>query len=176
MLTCVSYVVCIWTVDPSRPTRDAVGRLGAQFGLVLDHRRGVAGVTVPATTGPRPLDGKNLWPALTATARGNITKKSPRTEVLHHVVNNYTSNQPATPTTSRRTPPSRQSSGLASTSGSLARATLGTLRFGCGRRQLQCTSHLTRGGYSVETKDGGMGYCCSPTLASSVLSEWRLPL
>ena len=56
----------------------------------LTIAEGIAGVAVPATTGPRPLDGTNLWPALTATAGGNTT--SPRTEVIHQVVNNYTNN------------------------------------------------------------------------------------
>lgn len=138
---------------------------------------GIAGVTVPATIGPRPLDGKRLWPALTATARGNITKKSPRTEVLHRVVNNYTSNpnnkqaytpfpaviragvykrflgkgNPGDSTIRMRPPPVAVHAPFGKTNG-------------------------TRDGYSVETKDGGMGHCRSPTLASSVLSEWRLPL
>lgn len=82
----------------------------------------------------------NACGLLTATARGNITKKSLEPKFFTELSTII----PATPTTSRRTPPSRQSSGLASTSGSLARATLGTLRFGCGRRQLQCTSHLAK--------------------------------
>ena len=45
---------------------------------------GVANITLPASTGPRPFDGLNLWPAII----GNLT--SPRTEVIHQVVNNYT--------------------------------------------------------------------------------------
>lgn len=45
---------------------------------------GVAGLTLPAHTGPRPLDGFNLWPAIL----GNLS--SPRTEIIHQVTNNYT--------------------------------------------------------------------------------------
>lgn len=45
---------------------------------------GVAKLTLGAT-GPRPVDGVNLWPALTGK---NLT--SPRTEVIHQVVNNFT--------------------------------------------------------------------------------------
>lgn len=44
---------------------------------------GVAGGTIPATTGPRPPDGFNLWPALTSGGA------SPRTEVVHQVLNQY---------------------------------------------------------------------------------------
>ena len=45
----------------------------------------IAGLDVQAlATGPRPLDGHNLWPAWTST---NHT--SPRTEVIHQVVSKY---------------------------------------------------------------------------------------
>lgn len=44
---------------------------------------GVAGATLPAETGPRPLDGFDLWPALTTGAA------SPRHEVVHQVANEY---------------------------------------------------------------------------------------
>ena len=50
---------------------------------------GVAGLTVPAHTGPRPLDGFNLLPAIL----GNHS--SPRTEIIHQVVNNYTAQRTA---------------------------------------------------------------------------------
>ena len=117
MLTYVSYVVCIWTVDPPRPTRHAVGRLGAQFGLVLDHRRGYCGCDRAATQ----LDlvlltvktcGLRSPQLQEATSQKNLLEPKFFTELSTII--------PATPTTSRRTPPSRQSSGLASTSGSLA--------------------------------------------------------
>lgn len=45
---------------------------------------GVAGLVL-GSTGPRNIDGVNLWPALTGK---NLT--SPRTEVIHQVVNNFT--------------------------------------------------------------------------------------
>lgn len=45
---------------------------------------GVAGGQLPAHTGPRAVDGHNLWPALLTGGT------SPRTEVVHQVVNNYT--------------------------------------------------------------------------------------
>eukprot|EP00041_Stephanoeca_diplocostata_P000814 m.17077 g.17077 ORF g.17077 m.17077 type:complete len:629 (+) comp11147_c0_seq1:175-2061(+) len=45
---------------------------------------GIANLSMPATTGPRAVDGLNLWHALLTNA------SSPRTEVIHQVVNNYT--------------------------------------------------------------------------------------
>ena len=45
---------------------------------------GVAGLVLPEYTGPRPLDGINLFPAII----GNLS--SPRSEVIHQVANNYT--------------------------------------------------------------------------------------
>ena len=44
----------------------------------------VAGGALPVNTGPRPPDGVNLWPALVSGG------PSPRTEVIHQVVNNLT--------------------------------------------------------------------------------------
>ena len=46
---------------------------------------GVAGQNPSVATGPRPLDGHNLWDAWTGP---NAT--SPRTEIIHQVVNKYT--------------------------------------------------------------------------------------
>ena len=45
---------------------------------------GVAGQSPSVATGPRPLDGHNLWDAWTSP---NAT--SPRTEIIHQVVNKY---------------------------------------------------------------------------------------
>lgn len=44
---------------------------------------GVAGGSIPNTTGPRKPDGFNLWPALMSGA------PSPRTEVVHQVANQF---------------------------------------------------------------------------------------
>lgn len=122
----------------------------------LTIAEGIAGVTVPATTGPRPLDGKRLWPAHRNCKRQHH-KKISRTEVLHRVVNNYTSNpnnkqaytpfpavikagvykrflgkgNPGDSTIRMRPPPVAVHAPFGKTNG-------------------------TRDGYSVETKDGGM--------------------
>ena len=45
---------------------------------------GVAGQDAAVATGPRPLDGHSMWAAWTT---GNVT--SPRTEVIHQVVNKH---------------------------------------------------------------------------------------
>ncbi len=67
------------------------GRRGAKWGGLAHSSdfystfvEGVAGGKLPAHTGPRAPDSHNLWPALLADG------PSPRTEVVHQVVNNYT--------------------------------------------------------------------------------------